>query len=81
MKTQNKPELLSKEVTISDSYYLLPQCEEIKKYIEEKFKEDDFNQEYYFIPHNKRNAFMVLSLVLGGPDIPSELRKLLSSKH
>ena len=24
---------------------------------------------------------MVLSLVLGGPDIPSELRKLLNSKH
>ena len=44
MKTQNKPELLSKEVTISDSFHLLPQCEEIKEYIEKKFKEDDVTQ-------------------------------------
>lgn len=53
----------------------------MKKYVEKKFKEEDIDRQYYFMPRNKKNVFLILSLTLGGPTTPTRLKELLHEKH
>lgn len=77
MRTNKEALLVLKEVTISEEFYLLPQCDEISTYIKEKFGEDELTRQYYFMPLCKKNVFLVLALTLGGPNTPTQLQHLL----